>query len=495
MTITKIGNNFIQKASPSFKAKKVDDTMKGVLLNRYIQKRCLDDDCDFDIVSDSFLIPEEVPMNNQKPDEKSGFDYKKTIKPLLFATGATLAAAVGISAVISGYSKKCANNSAIVCPPDLATNVNIMEEPQFALYRALIKPTGRNIFGFVGVCLMSGVTVAAKSFVDGAKDVWVKKQKCDIEHDFQKDMIDVEKNVFVGKLNVVNKMLKNTSDYFKSEFSSKKENAFKGFINFKAKEETTKTSQQNDKKEKAKNILLLSAGVAAFFGIGALVFKNYKNSAKNLETYLKKCEDTEIRANIQKAINKPDKNASICELSNVMKTIRATQETIEENFSKIQGITPEEINKAKKDILSTQIYAQAPEALGGVSNKIQYYCYINEERGHLYNWILHPDNPFNKYLFIGFSLVSATGYIANKVADAIKEVTVEKENKKSELNLKKNLVQVEVENFKAKKEAAINPLIDAFKVQKQNGKSQEELKEAAQEILIEIKKGPPYVYS
>ena len=57
------------------------------------------------------------------------------------------------------------------------------------------------------------------------------------------------------------------------------------------------------------------------------------------------------------------------------------------NLSKINGITPDEIAAAIKDIKSAQIYAQAPEALGGVAEKIQYYCYINEERGHLYNWI------------------------------------------------------------------------------------------------------------
>ena len=67
-----------------------------------------------------------------------------------------------------------------------------------------------------------------------------------------------------------------------------------------------------------------------------------------------------------------------------------------ENLSKIQGITQEEIEKLTKEIQDAQIYAQAPEALGGISEKIQYYCYINEDRGHLYNWLLNPENKFNK---------------------------------------------------------------------------------------------------
>ena len=70
-----------------------------------------------------------------------------------------------------------------------------------------------------------------------------------------------------------------------------------------------------------------------------------------------------------------------------------------------------------------------------------------------------------------------------------------KENSKNELNLRKRLVEVEIENFKSKKLSAINPLIDNFIYQYEKGKPKEELKELAENILIEIKNGPPYVYS
>ena len=66
---------------------------------------------------------------------------------------------------------------------------------------------------------------------------------------------------------------------------------------------------------------------------------------------------------------------------------------MKENFSKL-GLEDNEIEKLIKKIKQEQIYAQAPEALGGISEKIQYYCYINEDRGHLYNWLLNPENKF-----------------------------------------------------------------------------------------------------
>ena len=80
--------------------------------------------------------------------------------------------------------------------------------------------------------------------------------------------------------------------------------------------------------------------------------------------------------------------------------------------------------------------------------------------------------------------------------DAVKEVTVLKENAKTELDLRKRLVDVEIKNFKSKKESAINPLIDNFDKQVQSGnKTQEELKQIADNILMETKNGPPYVYT
>ena len=64
-----------------------------------------------------------------------------------------------------------------------------------------------------------------------------------------------------------------------------------------------------------------------------------------------------------------------------------------------------------------------------------------------------------------------------------------------ELDLQKRLVATELRNFKAKKDSAIEPLCEEFFAQKASGKSPEELKIMADNILFEIKNGPPFVYS
>ena len=108
---------------------------------------------------------------------------------------------------------------------------------------------------------------------------------------------------------------------------------------------------------------------------------------------------------------------------------------------------------------------------------------------------MNPNNPQFKNLFIGIAGVTAMAYCGKAASEAVKEVQVKKYNAQIELNLQKRLVSTELRNFKAKKEAAIEPLCDEFYKQKNEGKSKEELKVMADNILFEIKNGPPFVYS
>ena len=143
-----------------------------------------------------------------------------------------------------------------------------------------------------------------------------------------------------------------------------------------------------------------------------------------------------------------------------------------------------------------KIFSNASSGLSGDAGLISYYSYLNEPRGHLYNWILNPKNTFLKNIFLSFTAVSAIGYLFKQGMDAIKTVSIAKENSKTELNLKKRLVEVEIENFKAKKTSAIEPLMNEFRRKVASGeKSEKELKQFAENILFEIKNGPPYVYS
>ena len=77
----------------------------------------------------------------------------------------------------------------------------------------------------------------------------------------------------------------------------------------------------------------------------------------------------------------------------------------------------------------------------------------------------------------------------------ILNVQLKKLNADTEFDLQKRLVSTELRNFKSKKDAAIQPLVQEFYRQVDAGKSKEELKIMAENILFEIKNGAPFVYS
>lgn len=482
-----------------------DSTIKGVLLNKHIKKLdnvSIERADNFDRISSQLLIlenPDTIEFKT-KDQKEEGFNYKKALKPLIIALGLGLAGVVGINVMANKYSQSIANDVRMYRPDDLAKNINLLEEDHFALFRFMRDPSAPNLLGLAGVVLMTALTAIAKNFTDGLQEIWTKKQEYDIDYDMQENLIQVETEAFSGKLKVVNTLLADSTKYFKSVLGDKpkEKTTFKNFLSFKGENKAKNKETPDEKKEKRKKIITLMsiiAGVGGFIALSYSMFKKYKGTAANLNYFKIRYSDAQIRASLDEAAKISDKDKAVKAMSDIFKNINATDERISENLGKINGITTEEIKKITQEVRDAQPYVKAPEALGGYGDKIQYYCYENEPRGHLYNWILEPENKFNKYFFIALSALTSISYVASQCLEAIKKVAVKKENTRSELNLKKRLVQTEVENFKSKKLSAINPLMENFKYQAEKGKSKEELKELAENILNEIKNGPPYIYS
>ncbi len=426
---------------------------------------------------------------NEQEEKKEEFDTKKALKPLVLATGAILAGFILISILMKNYSNTL-NEKGVIRPPDLARNHNILDEFQFALYRALREPEGKNILGLLGVGLMSGVTLCAKSFVDGAKDIWCKKQEFDIQYDFEKKSIDAKTKAFSGKLNAQGEIYQKNENLIKSIIDNKKEPVFEKFFSFKGDKK-----EEKDKEIKEKTpILPIIGGLVGFLSLGYFMFKNFQKTTKNLDNFIIRMDDTKIREEINRALGEKNQKTALSQLRDIFKSTNATDTQMREILSQIKGLEQKGIDKFIQNIQKERTYIDAPSALGGFSEKIQYYCYMDEDRGHLYNWILNPENKFNKYLFLTFTSASSIGYVLKSVLQAIKDVTVKKENKKNELNYINNLVEVEINNYKAKKEAAINPLMENLKKQAQLGEKKENLKQLGDNILFEIKNGPPYIY-
>ena len=464
-------------------------TLEGVLVNSHKDK--------LDNIEISSDYKEETA--SAKKETESSFSVKKALLPIALGTVAIFGGMGLVSAVASKSAKKIMTSKPQECLPDLALNMNIKQEPQFAMYRMLRDPSTKNIIGFGAVILFSTMTAVLKSFTDGVKKVWIKNQEADIQRDLQENLISVETDSFSGKLDVIREKTNSVSKYLKNVINKKdEENKSVAILLDKNIKPPFKGKEKTDKNNKKKNGLiygLVGVGVLAF-GIlmGKITFKNLKNITKTANDFTNDYAQRTANA-IDELIKNGDKK-NIEQIKNLLESIHASDDYISDTLKKL-GYEKSEISKITEEIRTNanSIFSDAPTALGGIPKKIQYYCYLDEDRGHLYNWIINPDNKFTKYLFMAFSSLSAMGYLGKEVLDASQKVLVEKEYSNTELNLAKRLVEVEIANFKSKKDSAINPLIKDFNRAKANGATKEELEEMAENILFEIKNGPPYVYS
>ena len=469
---------------------KMDKTLKGVLLNNHIKNEKA---VSFDEIQDTLLVHENQSQQpNTETKKESSFDAKKALLPVVIGTTIAIGACAGLSGILQKSSKNLLKSKTFEQLPDLAVNMNIREETHFALYRAIRDPNYKNILGATAVALMSGITFAAKKFVDGTKEIWLKKKEADIEKNLQENLIEVETSAFSGKLNVINELMNKNIKHFDNTLNNKEEDIFAKF------KPTFKGNQTENNDELKKN--LIYAGITAIGLIGAIALgkvsiNNIRKTAQNTNEFANKLTEKTIDViqDMSKKANKDD----IPTVETLLKSICAKPEFVKEVGEKY-NLSTDEIQKMIDGVAESKktIFSDAPTALGGIPKKIQYYCYLDENKGHLYNWILNPENKFTKYIFGAFTLSSAIGYTAEKSMEAIKDYTVMKENAKTELDLRKRLVDVEIKNFKSKKESAINPLIENFDKQAKEGKkSKEELKQIADNILFETKNGPPYVYA
>ena len=184
-------------------------------------------------------------------------------------------------------------------------------------------------------------------------------------------------------------------------------------------------------------------------------------------------------------------------IENLLESVYAKPDEVKRTVEKL-NLPEKEKAEYLNHLLDTMNQATEkvnPMMGGSGRNKITYFSHVNDYLSFFYDWLMNPKNPQFKNLFFGIAGISALAYAGEAAAEAVKEVQVKKYNAEIELDLQNRLVSTELRNFKAKKESAIEPLCDEFFIQKEQGKSKEELKIIADNILFEIKNGPPFVYS
>lgn len=483
----------MQRNMTDTQKRNTNNNKEGKIINAFVKDPLLS----LDETLDTLVISETQIDLPQKVFEKE--EKKNTaLLPICAATTGVMALLGGFTYMVKSFSKNKLESTKEYLLPGITRNHCINNEVHQSIFSMIQSPNRKTILAALGVIVLGSMAFAGKTFIDGFKEVWVKRREADIQKNLQENLIAVETQAFAGKNQIIRSQLSSKAKIFATELNN---------LSFKRK--------NNSPGKKSDNSLLtaIALGIMTIGGILALGYFSMKNIRKSEELLKKGIENTKSGLdNIIKAFNESKEIAPIQNhegktltgkdaykhiIENMLESIYAKPAEIEEYVSKMNlpAEEKEEFVKYLKSYMN-QATEKVNSAIGGSGrNKITYFSHVNDYLSFFYDWLMNPKNPQFKNLFFGIAGVSALAYGGKALAEAVKEVQVKKYSADIELNLQKRLVSTELRNFKAKKESLIEPLCDEFMKQKENGKSPEELKIMADNILFEIKNGPPFVYS
>jgi len=472
-------------------------TKEGVIVNNFIKDNndtefpgfSLEETKDSLIISDSTKLPKQLQENIIEPE-----------KSLLPISGIAVSV-MGIIAGLSWFVKRNAQITNKIAMEKWITsftrNISINEETVQALVQMIQNPNKKTVRAGLGVLALTATAFMGKTFFDGFKEVWVKKREADIQKNLQEQLINIETQSFSGKIQIIRNALSEKTKMF-SKYLSYNQSQEQPFGMFKSSKELTfggkNTNQKsNDKLSAIKYLLLGGTTVAAIIGLSLYSMKNLRAGNREVSKYIEKTKkDLEIIATSTK-----NKKFVREYLENMLQSINASRKDIENIVNKTSWKKKEKhqfIEYLVKKIETSTVKVN-PNIAGDGTPKPSLSSFVDDYRAFFYNLLIEPDNPQFQQLFFGTTALAGISYGGKLVGDAIKEVQVKKINAQTEVNLQSRLVSTELRNFKSKKDAAIKPLVDEFYRQVDEGKPKEQLKTMAENILFEIKNGPPFVYS
>ena len=476
--------------------KNISEMKEGVIVNSLIKEQTCPN---IESMYDSLVIPDKTtqPDSFEKIDtlyqNKKEKSSHKSLAPLLTATTLLFGVLAGSMVLLSRAAKHKAVLPDWQTLPEIPKNVAINNEPHFVTYLMIRDPNMRNVLGALGVFVLSAIGLAGKNFVDGVKEIWVRKKQADVQRDLQEKLIEVETRSFSGKMQILRNMLsekaKELDSILHKENIGNEKTTFKKFISFKHTNETPEN--KNKKTNKFLGYAAVGMTSALITGLAFIAFKNVQKTAGIYEKYAQSMENK-----IKELIDKQSlwDNDALNRVKKICVSMNFSKPKIQNLLKDAKNLPDGFLNEVIKE--TEKVTQEGAEAIAGrPGTKPSLYSHTNDDRAHLYNMIVNWENPLLKILFAGLSTVTAAGYIGTAFIEAIKEAQVIKENAKTELDLQNRLVNVELNNFESKKCSVIEPMINEFRVQAMNGKDKNELKTRAESILYEIKNGPPFVYS
>lgn len=446
---------------------------------------------------DEFCINDKLYLK-KKDNEK---DYKKVFLGTCLGSLAVSGLIAGATGVVKLSARNKVKNAFERQLPEMPRNICLNDEKLFATYMAIQNPSTKTLIGVTGVFGLGFIGLIAKNFVDGVKAIWVKKQEAQTQIELQNKLIEIETNSFAGKVQIQRDMMAKCARKFEYVLEDKDKEHVNAKVNFKASEK-----EKNIKKTKNDNVFYVFLGGLTLVGLAVMAYltkKNLKEADKYYKQFQSKLKNT-VAEFIKNVGNEPQ-NSSLS--VDIVEKIKKRMVTLSPDSKEIDSMLeplrskmkkPNEFDQFKKTIKHEvrKISDTASEAIAGKpGNKATFYSHVDDLRGHFYNWIVNDCDSTLGFLFLGMTLTTGVGYIGTKCIEAVREVGVINANAKTEYNMQKQLVDVELRSYRAKKNTAIAPLMSEFDRKSKEEKDVKDLKVMAENILLEIKNGPPYIFT
>lgn len=467
-------------------------TKEGVLVNNFVKEK----ECDLSNSKDTFIISDKVPMPKNIYQDTQIVDKK--LIPLSGIALGVMGSIAGLTAFLNHSAKISVGLAKEKWLPSVTRNVQLSNEMYQVVYQFVQNPNKKTFIAGAGVLALTAMAFMGKTFFDGYKDVWVKRKEAHIQKNLQEKLISVETQSFAGKMQIIRSMLSKYTADFEKYITPNDEKILPNFGKNRYSSLPFMADKKNNNKPSNVGNILLGIGTAAgIIGLGFLSLRNLSKSKKHL-----KDGADEIVEGIKTLVStsqEATKDIDRHNLEHLFMSINAKEDFIKEQVSKLKWGTKEEKNNYIQEILEkikTSTTKVNPNIGGDGTPKPAFNSFVDDYRAFFYNLLLDTSNPQFRQLFLGVTGITAISYGGKLAGDAIKDVQVKKINAETELELQKRLVSTELRNFKSKKDAAILPLVEEFYKQVDSGKkSKEELQTMAENILFEIKNGPPFVYS
>lgn len=482
--------------------KNINTTKEGVVVNSFVK----DNEVSLSSLKDTFIISDDTTLPLQLYNDYKIIDKK--LLPLSSVALGVMGAIAGLTGFVRYSAKASKNLAKEKWLPAVTRNVNLSKETSQVIYQMVQSPNSKTFIAGAGVLTLSAMAFMGKTFFDGFKEIWVKRKEANIQKNLQENLIAVETQAFSGKMQIIRSMLSHYTKEFEGFLNPPEEKpdtpfGRKTFAQFAFTSTENKTATpsflQKARENGFFNVIFGMATFAGIVGLGFLSLKNLTKSKLHLQESLEQTKKAIIQ--VVKTSKDETKHADKENLEHMFLEIehsRGIKEFVKEQISVLNWTKEEKTDFEKKIIekIETSTTNVNPNIGGDGTPKPAFNSFVDDYKAFFYNWLLDTSNPQFGLLFGGVTAITAIGYGGKLTGDALKEVQVKKINAQTELDLQKRLVSTELRNFKAKKDSAINPLVKEFYKQVDSGKrTKEELKTMAENILFEVKNGPPFVYS